>query len=174
MIKSYLVSVCFLLFLGQNIIAGNGFTEISSEAEWQATLKSAQTQNKLILVDLYTTWCGYCKKMDREVFADKAFQEELAVNYVPIKLNAESEFGAGFAQQNGVQGYPTFVFFNGDGASIGIVEGYEPLKKFRKSTQRIYNTVSKGSTYEKGYKKGKLNNKELAEYYTDYTFYIIN
>lgn len=165
MIKAFLTACCCLLCLGPIASASSSFPEIFNEDEWQSTLKSAKDQNKLILVDLYTSWCGYCKKMDREVFSDEDFREELALNYVAVKMNAESPYGYNFAQQNQVEGYPTFVVFDGTGITVGKVEGYQPLREFRKSTQRIYKKASKSHAYEKRFKKGKLNNKELSEYY---------
>ena len=39
--------------------------------------KVLEAQNKLVLLDFYTGWCGYCKKMDRDVFSKKDFQKEL-------------------------------------------------------------------------------------------------
>ncbi len=42
-----------------------------------------------VFVDVYTNWCGWCKKMDATTFKDPKIIRYLSENYYSIKFNAE-------------------------------------------------------------------------------------
>ncbi len=46
-------------------------------------------KGKKVLVDMYTSWCGWCKVMDKKTFTDPAVVEYLNENFVLVKFNAE-------------------------------------------------------------------------------------
>jgi uncharacterized protein YyaL (SSP411 family) len=57
-----------------------------------AELQAAYTKNpKPILVDVYTSWCGWCKVMDRETYAKEAVAAYINEHYYAVKLDAESK-----------------------------------------------------------------------------------
>lgn len=92
-------------------------------------LARARAENKLVLVDVYTDWCGWCTKMDRDVFADTRVQTAL-LDFVPIKVNADKGDGRGVAARYRVSGLPTFLVVNADGAVVRRFEGYLPVEVF--------------------------------------------
>jgi thioredoxin-related protein len=102
----------------------------------------AKTSNKKILVDVYTDWCGWCKKMDSDVYTDKEVVGRLNEHFILVKLNAEStnrltykgkDFSeADFARELGVSGYPTTLFFDQNLAPITDLPGYAPPERFAK------------------------------------------
>jgi Thiol:disulfide interchange protein len=59
-----------------------------SSGGFDAALARAQAEKRLLLVDVYTDWCGWCKKLDREVFADGRVGAA-AKDLVAVKVNAE-------------------------------------------------------------------------------------
>ena len=107
---------------------------------WDAGLAEAGKTGRPVLVDVYTDWCGWCKRMDREVYSRADVQGYLAKRFVVVKLNAESNESASFegksytsrtlAARFGVTGYPTTIFLSGKGAHLGNVPGYVPADKF--------------------------------------------
>ncbi|WP_332912621.1 thioredoxin family protein [Algoriphagus boritolerans] len=44
---------------------------------------------KMLLVDVYTDWCGWCKKMDKDTFTDPKVIAYINSNFYPVKMNAE-------------------------------------------------------------------------------------
>ncbi len=129
-----------------NIVAGGE----NSELKWKNLgdgVAAAKTANKKILVDVYTDWCGWCKKMDKEVYTDGGMQKYLNEKFVLVKLNAESDkkhtYNGGeyseieIAQMFGITGYPTTVFLMPNGEPITALPGYVKAEKFLKVLKYI-------------------------------------
>lgn len=103
-------------------------------------LLQAKNQNKKLLVDVYTDWCGWCKKMDAEVYTDASVAGILKDHFIAVKLNAESNArlryddrvftNAQFSQALGITGFPSTVFFRSDGKPITVVPGYVEADNF--------------------------------------------
>lgn len=122
-------------------------TAQSTEGEafaWESVstaLEQAPVREKLILVDVYTDWCGWCKRMDRDTYADSAVGAYIAERFIAAKMNPEKQgtvrydgrdfSQAEFGQALGVTGYPATAFFTSKGELITVVPGYLPAGDFR-------------------------------------------
>ncbi len=89
---------------------------------FDAALGRARAENRLVMVDVYTDWCGWCKKLDAETYADARVAEALK-DFITIKVNAEKG-GEAVAEQYRVSGFPTLIFVSGSGEVVRMVEGY--------------------------------------------------
>ncbi|MCS7028186.1 MAG: DUF255 domain-containing protein [Bacteroidia bacterium] len=98
-------------------------------------LKVAKEQNKHIMIDVYTEWCGWCKKLDKITYRDKEVVEILEKDFIAIKLDPElpnvyydyagkQYTGKQLERKFKIKGYPTIIFMRPDGSVIDIVEGY--------------------------------------------------
>jgi thiol:disulfide interchange protein len=85
-------------------------------------LARAKSEKRLLLVDVYTDWCGWCKKLDGEVFSN-ARVANAARGLVAVRVNAEKG-GEEVARRYGIEGYPTILFVDGSGAVVKRVDGY--------------------------------------------------
>ena len=97
-------------------------SRMEPEGNLQSTLDRAAAENKLVMVDFYTDWCGWCKKFDRQTLTDSRVQQSLS-RVLTIRLNAEQE-GRGAANTYQVSGYPTIVFLDKHGKVIGRIDGF--------------------------------------------------
>ncbi len=99
-----------------------------SGLSFDEALAKAKTENKRVIVDVYTDWCGWCKKMDAEAYTNSEVKKIIEENFIFVKLNAE---GTAKVNYNGKQftetdlatlfevtGYPTTVFLEPDGKQI--------------------------------------------------------
>ncbi len=114
----------------------------------QATEESKANPTKPILLTLYTDWCGYCKKLDKETFVDQTIVDYVNKNYIPVKFNAEQKNMANFLGVNyafnsairsnflayvftqGRLSYPATIVVNNEGASQKIIFGYRSPNDF--------------------------------------------
>ncbi len=116
-----------------------------AEVAWlnyEEGLKKGKLENKSIFVDFYTSWCGWCKKLDKDVYADSAVKVVLTRHFITVKTNAESKrrftlddgkeyTDASLAREVfGVQGYPALWFLTATGEKLTYIPGYVPKEKF--------------------------------------------
>jgi thioredoxin-related protein len=107
---------------------------------WDAGLKEAAASGRPIVVDVYTDWCGWCKRMDRDVYSRPDVRDYLAKRFVAIRLNAEAKTPANYRERLWteqslagafrVTGYPTTVFLRSDGGHLVNVPGFVPADRF--------------------------------------------
>ncbi len=94
-----------------------------------ATAEAKQT-GKILMVDVYTDWCEWCKVLDTKTYTDAKVIVE-AQQFVALKLNPEkSKAGAAYVESFGVSGYPTILFVEGDRTLVGKVVGYHDAVSF--------------------------------------------
>jgi thioredoxin-related protein len=113
--------------------------------KWRASFSVANSESKKtgkpLMIYFTTTWCGYCKVMEKEVLPDKLVRDQSS-QYIPIKVDAEKE-GAGLAKKYGITAYPTFVFTNASGTLLGVAEGFKNAKDFTTRINQILNQSAK-------------------------------
>ena len=110
-------------------------------SELDPALSEAKRAQKPLLVDVYTDWCGWCKRMDKTTYADPDVRDYVASAFVPVRVNAEDDqrrasyrgetrtyrqFADGFR----INGYPTTLFLAPDGQLITQLPGYVKPETF--------------------------------------------
>lgn len=118
--KKYLL-LC-LLPLTTTLSAQDGIQ--FSDASWQKALQKAEKENKLVFLDAYTTWCGPCKMMTKDVFPDKELGNYFNDRFINMQVDMESTEGSPLAAQFDIQAYPSLLFIDGKGAVVHRVVGY--------------------------------------------------
>ena len=112
---------------------------IAGEPQWstdlQAAQKLAEKEDKAILVNFSgSDWCGWCKKLDREVFRQEKFlkfaEEELVLVQVDFprykKLSPDlQKANEKLAQKYGVQGFPTVLILDAKDKVL-LRTGFQP------------------------------------------------
>ena len=116
------LSILFSFLLGSTAFAASGLWM----TDFEAAQKKAAAENKAMLVDFTgSDWCGWCIKLDDEVFSEEAFQDYAAESLVLVEIDfprskpQTDELKAqnkALAEKFGIQGFPTILIFtpNGD------------------------------------------------------------
>jgi thiol:disulfide interchange protein len=104
--------------------------QIAWQTDFNKAFKQAKKQHKLLMLDFYTDWCGYCKRLDREVYTDEKVRA-LSQKFIPVKLNPErDQVAAAIAQQVGVRGFPSVLFITEKAELVHGIGGFEPASYF--------------------------------------------
>lgn len=58
---------------------------------FDAAIEKMQKTGKPVLIDVYTDWCGWCKKMDADTYADPSVAKQINSDFIPVKFNPEKQ-----------------------------------------------------------------------------------
>ncbi len=121
-----------------------GWIDDFSEAK-----KLAKQEGKMILVDFSgSDWCGWCRRLDQEVFSKKEFLDSAPENYVLLFIDSPNNKGLlsdkakeqnpRLVEQYKIKGFPTVLILSADGDVIGTT-GYEAggPQKYLKNLKKI-------------------------------------
>lgn len=100
-------------------------------------LAKAKLENKKLMVDCYTLWCGPCRMMAKQVFPDEKLGKFMNENFVCLQLDMEHGEGPERNKTFKVKAYPTFIFFDADGKEMNRFEGMAYQDEFQKRCERI-------------------------------------
>lgn len=133
--------------------------------------KKAKESKQLIFVDLFADWCGWCHRMEQEVFPSATFQSATD-KMVLLRLNTEDGAeGTAFARKYQITSLPTFLLLSSDGTTLaGIIRGYAPPNEFVASVKGheakykdFLSRVASESTFANDYQKRLELAAELGE-----------
>lgn len=107
---------------------------------------------RMIFIDVYTDWCGWCKRMDKSTFANPVIAKYMNEHFYNVKLNAETsdtisfqgQQYVGYVREDGRQGshrlartllngrmsYPSYVIMNEEMRALQVIPGYQNEKAF--------------------------------------------
>ena len=127
--KRFFLTLAAVLTLGSLASAEEWLTDYAK------ALGLAKTQNRPVLIDFTgSDWCGWCMKLDKEVFSMQDFKSYAAEKLVLLKIDfprrktlpaEESAQNRKLADQFSIQGFPSIIVLNPDGTKAGKL-GYMP------------------------------------------------
>jgi thioredoxin-related protein len=139
------------------LLTGLALLQLQAEdLKWLTDLPKAEEQakaeKKIVMLDFTgSDWCGWCIKLNKEVFSQPEFADYAKKNLVLVEVDfprskpqteAQKEANAALQTKYSVEGYPTIVVLDANGKKLGEL-GYEPggpkafiagLEKLKKQT----------------------------------------
>ncbi|MBM3285734.1 MAG: tetratricopeptide repeat protein [Candidatus Eisenbacteria bacterium] len=103
-------------------------------ADLETALEQAEVEDKVVLANFYTGWCGWCRKMERETYRDPAVVKR-SCRMVAVSVDGEKR--ADLARKLGATAFPTVVFLRWDGSPIQAVRGYKAPSDFALLLDRL-------------------------------------
>lgn len=142
------------LYIIALLVFGTGLASAQDEVKWysiEEAIQLASQEPRVLVIDVYTDWCGWCKRMDKETFADPAVAEVLNKHFYPVKLDAEGKEDIVIGDKtfkfvdNGRRGYheiaavvtkgrlsyPTISYVDDQGRVLEAAPGYKTADQFK-------------------------------------------
>jgi thiol-disulfide isomerase/thioredoxin len=154
------------------MVVGFCFNTIGQGISWEMgsfdqVLQKAKTINKPIFIDVFATWCGPCKQMEKEVFSDAKLGEFYNKNFICYKVDGEKNDGIDLVQNYQVEAYPTNLYLGKDGQLLYKSEGMKSIEKVMESSVVILDIAKDNSSpedWENEYSKGRRDKDFLRKY----------
>lgn len=91
------------------------------ETSFNASVEKAKASHRLMLVDFYASWCGYCKQMDKTTYQNQDLVR-LSRKFICTRIDVDEQ--ETLAQDFKIDGLPTLVFWDPQKAEVKRLEGY--------------------------------------------------
>ncbi|MEI7982476.1 MAG: DUF255 domain-containing protein [Bacteroidota bacterium] len=147
----FIFFLCSFFTFGQENQKQPGKENIIKWYSFEDAYKLNKKKPKKMFIDVYTEWCGWCKRMDSETFANPIIATYMSKHFYCVKLDAERKDtviidSTTFVNPNpatkrsthqlasellrGKMSYPSYVFLNEKGQMITVIQGYRPPLEF--------------------------------------------
>ena len=150
-------------------------TLVAQEINWVSVEEALELQKKTpkkIIMDMYTTWCGPCKMLDRNTFKNPDVIEYINANYYAVKFNAEGDETVIFKDKTfsnpnydpakakrrnaahefsrflRISAFPTIVFLDDQANYIAGIKGYQGPQQIELYLKLFNSEDYKGMTQE--------------------------
>ncbi len=156
------------------------FTIQAQKIQWLSFEKAIELNEKNpkpILIDIYTDWCGWCKKLDKNTYANKVIAKYINTHFYAVKLDGEGkkditykghtfkfqqkgrskyhEFAATLME--GKLSYPTTIFMTKEQKVLQNIPGYLSKERMEKILAFFTNDTYKTTDWTKFEKEFKSN-----------------
>ena len=142
------------------------------EIKWYTLTEAIElnkTEPRNFIVDVYTNWCGWCKRMDAQTFSNEVIADFVNENYYAVKFNAEqrepiemgdktynfvSNGSRGYHEMDvvltkGRLSYPTIVYLDDELRHLDVVPGYKDAQQLEVYLAYFHEGADKKTTLDK-------------------------
>ncbi len=141
------------------------------KGSWKEAVAKANAERKIIYLDVYTSWCGPCKRMAKNYFPDEEVGVAYNKNFISISIDAEKGEGIEIAKKYNVNGYPTNLFINPQNEEIiyktmGMPSDKNGFMKNGETAVAEKNDPMKPADYERRFLSNNYDETFLRSYLT--------
>lgn len=136
-----------------SLIGATAFAQ--EKIQWMSfeeAVERCAEQPKMVFIDVFTDWCGWCKRMDQSTFANPVIAKYINEHFYAVKFDAERQDTVSFqgrqylsvmrpdgrkgshqlayALLKGKMSYPSYVIMDEQMQTIQIIGGYMEAKQF--------------------------------------------
>lgn len=155
-------SILAFLLLGLTVVPVSHNYSNKHGVNWltfEQASKLAKEKPKKMLIDVYTDWCGWCKRMDKTTYEDASVIDYINKHYYAVKLNAESSKTVTYNNKSlteqalagqvfGVSGYPCTVYLDESLKVLSPVPGYLDVPSFTKINKFFGEDIHKKMSWD--------------------------
>ena len=129
------------------------------------TLAKAKKENKMIFIDCYTTWCGPCMWMAKNIFTNDTAADFYNKNFVNAKIDMEKGEGIEIAKKYGIRAFPTLLYLSSDGTLLHRKCGAGSVKSFITDGEDAMSPNKHLAAATTNFGNGKTNSQTASFYF---------
>jgi thiol-disulfide isomerase/thioredoxin len=129
-------------------------------------LAKAKKEHKMIYIDCYTSWCGPCKWMAKNVFTNDTVADFYNQHFVNAKIDMEKGEGIDIAQKYDIRAYPTMLYLDENGVQLHRTCGSCPSANFVAGGKDALSPNTQLATYSANFSKGKSDATSAFHYFS--------
>lgn len=108
----------------------------------ESVLSKAKQTGKPIFIDMYASWCGPCREMEKKVFTNKEVAKFFNTNFISYRIDGEKGKGPDLVKRFRVMGYPSLIYLAPDGQLIhnemGALSTQELIRQGRQALMKMH------------------------------------
>ena len=161
LLLAYVLLLAFISSCSSRSDAANNHNAEPQHEFW-VTIEEAQElaskNSKYILLDIYTEWCGFCRRMNAETYANNKVQQSIDDYFYAVRVDAESSdivtfLGEKYSKRDmamlfGVRSFPTTVFLTPQGEPIAAQPGFIDAARFHTMLAYVGSESFKTQTFQ--------------------------
>ncbi len=163
--KKYIALFILLIFIAGLSNAQNRSIEFH-HGTFKEILASAKKENKMIFIDCFTTWCGPCKFMSKNIFTNDSVADFYNQNFINAKIDMEKGEGLDIAKKYQVRNYPTMLYLNAEGLQLHRVCGSSENHEFIENGRVALDPAQRLATRTEKFRGGKVGAEYAGKYFS--------
>src|SRR5438067_9953938 len=133
-----------ILFAVTFLIVSTSYSQVHFEPlSWQQALGKARQENKMIFIDVYATWCTYCRQMDANTFSLPEVGDYHNEHFINLRYDVLKADGIAIRNSYRLLGFPTFLYLDPQGMVVKKTVGYQSKEQLLQNSQAAFSLLFK-------------------------------
>lgn len=155
-----------IVFLASATLASAQSSNIRFEkSNWKQVLEKAKKEKRMIFLDCYTSWCGPCKWMEKNVYNNDTVAGFYNSNFICMKIDMEKGEGFDLAKKYNITSYPSMLYLNAMGEVLHRTCGASMAKDFIENGRNALNPQKQLATYTNLFNSDASNSRIAYQYF---------
>ena len=140
MMNKITLTVLFLCLLAVN---ANSQLVHFEPLSWQQALGKARKENKMLFIEMFTTWCTYCRQMEQTVFPKAEVGSFYNQHFINVRYDAQKWDGVQIHKSYALPGFPAFLYLDPNGLLVLKTAGFQNKELFIKNADSAITLLQK-------------------------------
>jgi len=135
------------------------------KTKWKQVLEKAKKEKKIIFLDCYTSWCGPCKWMEKNVYINDTVADFYNSSFICVKMDMEKDEGFDLSKKYNITSYPTMLYINAAGEELHRTCGSSKAIAFVEIGRNALDPQKQLLTFKNQFNSNPTDSKNAFQYF---------